>query len=107
MVVKCNTIISCIVTQPPQSPLKTAFGYNVHTTEDFDIKTFIKHYYNCYKDTSFYICLLILDQIGMPKRPIELQKYGAPLYAVEWIGDYVVVCGGGNLGIENKCVFQS
>lgn len=34
----------------------------------------------------------------------SLQKYGAPLYAVYWVGDYAYMCGGGNLGIENKYV---
>lgn len=39
--------------------------------------------------------------LKMPNK--QLQKYGAPLYAVEWVGDYAYMCGGGNLGIENKC----
>jgi len=34
----------------------------------------------------------------------ELQKYGAPLYAVQWFDNYGFMCGGGNMGIENKCV---
>ena len=38
----------------------------------------------------------------MPKAKPELQKYGAPLYAVYWADEYAFMCGGGNLGIENK-----
>lgn len=36
----------------------------------------------------------------MPKP--ELQKYGCPLYGISISGDYAYMCGGGNLGIENK-----
>jgi hypothetical protein len=32
----------------------------------------------------------------------ELQKFGAPLYAVFWPNEFAFMCGGGNLGIENK-----
>jgi hypothetical protein len=38
----------------------------------------------------------------MPK--VELQKYGAPLYAIEWFDEFGYMCGGGNNGIENKYV---
>lgn len=38
----------------------------------------------------------------MPK--VELQKYGAPLYAIEWFDRFGYMCGGGNNGIENKYV---
>lgn len=40
----------------------------------------------------------------MPKSD-TLQKYGAPLYAIEWFNSIGYMCGGGNMGIENKCVF--
>ena len=40
----------------------------------------------------------------MPKKAETLQKYGAPLYAIQWSGNYGFMCGGGNMGIENKCV---
>lgn len=39
---------------------------------------------------------------NMPKA--ELQKYGAPLYAIEWFDTFGYMCGGGNNGIENKYV---
>lgn len=38
----------------------------------------------------------------MPK--VELQKYGAPLYAIEWFDEFGYMCGGGNNGIENKII---
>lgn len=42
----------------------------------------------------------------MPPKGDVLQKYGAPLYAIEWFGEYAFMCGGGNNGIENKYVFK-
>eukprot|EP00889_Picochlorum_renovo_P003129 jgi/Picre1/30159/NNA_005528.t1 len=39
----------------------------------------------------------------MPKSD-TLQKYGAPLYAIEWFNSIGYMCGGGNMGIENKIV---
>lgn len=45
--------------------------------------------------------------IGM-KRRVPLQKYGAPLYGVAWPeGPHAYMAGGGNLGIENKCVWRN
>ncbi|KAG7671520.1 hypothetical protein Ndes2526B_g09319 [Nannochloris sp. 'desiccata'] len=41
----------------------------------------------------------------MPKA--ELQKFGTALYSVAWPNKYAYMCGGGNLGLENKVLVVS
>jgi len=41
----------------------------------------------------------------MPKP--ELQKFGTALYSVAWSDEYAFMCGGGNLGLENKYVLSN
>lgn len=44
--------------------------------------------------------------MGKPKRPNEF-KYGMALYGVAWPeGPYYFVCGGGGMGLQNRCGFE-
>jgi len=42
------------------------------------------------------------QQLIRPMPKPELQKFGTALYSVAWADEYAYMCGGGNLGLENK-----